>query len=1269
MSFEKFLIDFLGQLARDDFNQGRSFSAYLDRPVGERGGDEADIVDLKVTQTLLRALGFQDGEIEYNRAGAQGTRPDFKVSIPEYPRPCFIVEDKNTTEERLLRHAPQLEGYMRSYGAPRGILIDGRRLIAFDVAEAELTTSSDISLYNLVRAWRGESIFASQDTGAAALGPAERLQLHAFYARYSREAYANSTRLVEDLTRTRDGKWHAPDGSTWPSASVIPVVNANDNIDTFIENIRALIAEVQLDVEAQVNLRLDEHATYEEQLAVNPDDPRTSLEDAFSREVSVLIREAAALGLPQAVQNSVRDRLNAQYHRQTLRSIATTIKGELKRALSEQEAKRSIAADKAAGETKNNANSLFDGSPAPTGRARGPSRKKTQSLPAALDASLIRLERIIGTHNEQKAHLEEAFAAAIATQSAYQLWHDKVATVLMRTADEQRLRKEFAAQTAYVLIIRLLLIRISEDKGILDRMFTNGGLSVWFRDVEPRYLKYAQGRGTDYLLEMAYASAQHVYKHFYSQRELFDWYRPDRNLVIKVLHRLAGYDLQRIDHDLIGHIYSGYVQDEHKHETGMYYTPPEVVEYMLDRIGWRGSRITGSRLLDPACGSGTFLVVAARRLLEAHRAYYKTQGHADIPVSQIQHVLYAVRDSIYGLDLNPFACYLAETNLLVQVLDELKRALDASHPVTLDRFNVHNTDTLRYDPATQGVTSGTLAFPAEHLPVAEQIKARVGRFAEGFDYVVGNPPYVRADEQSEGLAEYRETVKTTHPIPDVRAALQMKWDLFVPFMALSQYLLRGNGRMAMITSDSIEGNAYAKPLRDWLTSRATVDEISFFPQVKLFSDAGVSNTITITTNSAPDPTHKTTRLWHSGPPPAVTKTDELAQTEAGEQVFRQRTASLMHKGAVPLGSICYVTTGMVIHADEKRFKGAFGKDELISPQQSDTHPKPFVEGKDIEPYEVTSLKYLEYGEGLRAPEKIRRPTFPELYDRPKLIAQRVVSTNAANNAQLIIDLGAWGDSNDFLTTTEGGVLVLPWASLAGVKNRSLEKKASESERRLLEKRSAGFDLLYIAGVLNSGTINDLLRNSRRDRSNIYPADFEALPVPQATPDQQEPIVTRVQKLHEHSMRFLALREAGWVLDLQDPSARSPIVLAGHDTMPLASAKVRWGLSVFEPDKPVGNLTVSSDGLHRGKRLAIGSASPISEKAWGYLARAFAGLPSGTTFTAAEAQGFLLPTDPNKAEAVFTERVAAEKEVAADIARWLELRREVDELVAALFNSA
>ncbi|MEX2536354.1 MAG: N-6 DNA methylase [Trueperaceae bacterium] len=1266
MTFTNFIDSLFGDLARDDFYQGHSFPDYLERPNSERSGDEADIVDLRVTQSLLRSLGYQESEIEYNRAGAQGTRPDFKVAIPEYPRPCFIVEDKNTTDDRLLKHGPQLEGYMRAYGAAKGILLDGKRLVAFDLAETGLSTSADVSLYNIVRSWRGESMFAAGASGAEALTAEARLILQAFYARFNREAYAHSARLVNDLTHTRDGSWHDLDGSTWPSESVIPVVSANENMDAFTENIRGLIREVQLDVEAQLNLRLDEHAEYEQQLTVNPDDPGATFDETFAKELTALVSDLRVLGLPDAVIETTRERLVEQYRRHTLRTLAATFKEALGKALAEVEVEQEQTEASSAPEVPAASSAaLFDVGDVPRVKVRPGKSRAKQSLTTGIEASLARLDRVITTRNEQRVRLEREFIDVLETQRAYRLWRDKVATLLMRTDEEPRLRREFAAQSAYVLIIRLLLIRISEDKGILDRMFTNGGLSIWFRDVEPRYLKYAQGRGTDYLLEMAYASAQHVYKHFYSQRELFDWYRPDRNLVITVLHRLAGYDLQRIDHDLIGHIYSGYVQDEHKHETGMYYTPPEVVEYMLDRVGWTGSEITGSRLLDPACGSGTFLVVAARRLLEAHRDYYRERGNDGIPVNQIQYVLNSIRDSIYGLDLNPFACYLAETNLLVQVLDEIKRALDANEPVAIDRFNVHNTDTLRYDATTMGVVAGTLAFPTEHLPVAEQIKLKAGDFKEGFRVTILNPPYVRADEGGEGLQQYRNAIKNEHPIQEVRDTLKRRWDLFIPFIAFAQYLLEPEGRMAVITSDSIEAVPYAQSLREQLVTTAQVDEVHFFPNQSLFADANVGSLILVTTAQTPSDTHETVQHWHSGPPTATPdKERTLNQQGHAQDVFRQHTSTLNMTGTIALEQICYVSYGVRLNSDERRFKGLFTKEDLISPFKDASHPKPYVEGKDIDAFEPTSIKYVEYGSGLRAPLQVSRPTFPALYDRPKLVAQRSVSSNQIDVAQVLLDDGTWQE--DFLITNESGIILMPWNALAGVSNRSLPA-LNNKVRQTGEQTSSRFSLAYITGVLNTSTVSDHLRATRRHKIHVFPDDFKAIPIPDVSEREQAPVAERALTLHGLAQEFAALRSSGWIVNTDSRVAHAPLTLpAGTRALPLGTAKVRWNLTVHTPDANLNRLTVKGETIYRGATAAISGPSTLAQGALAYLARTFQGHQEATTFTVLESHGLRIPADPKDAAAALETIESREQEVLGEIERFHELRQELNELVAALY---
>src|SRR6185312_2695253 len=99
-----------------------------------------------------------------------------------------------------------------------------------------------------------------------------------------------------------------------------------------------------------------------------------------------------------------------------------------------------------------------------------------------------------------------------------------------------------------------LLVRIMEDKGLTHRAFTNGGAALWFLQVEPQYLEYATGQGTQFLLELAYSSAQHLYAHFYSKSTVRDWYRPDRNAIVRLLHTLAFFDFRNIDRDIIGSV-------------------------------------------------------------------------------------------------------------------------------------------------------------------------------------------------------------------------------------------------------------------------------------------------------------------------------------------------------------------------------------------------------------------------------------------------------------------------------------------------------------------------------------------------------------------------------------------------------------------------------------------------------------------------------------------------------------------------------------------
>lgn len=86
-TFNAFLESFLGYLASPDFSAVGSLPDYLGLPDTERGGDEMPVVDNRITESLLAALGYAKSEWKYNQNNAD-SRPDFVVFIPEYPEPA-----------------------------------------------------------------------------------------------------------------------------------------------------------------------------------------------------------------------------------------------------------------------------------------------------------------------------------------------------------------------------------------------------------------------------------------------------------------------------------------------------------------------------------------------------------------------------------------------------------------------------------------------------------------------------------------------------------------------------------------------------------------------------------------------------------------------------------------------------------------------------------------------------------------------------------------------------------------------------------------------------------------------------------------------------------------------------------------------------------------------------------------------------------------------------------------------------------------------------
>ena len=157
--------------------------------------------------------------------------------------------------------------------------------------------------------------------------------------------------------------------------------------------------------------------------------------------------------------------------------------------------------------------------------------------------------------------------------------------------------------------------------------------------------------------------------------DLLSWYLNDWNSSIEeavreMIKRLNGYDPQTMElfpdetRDILKKIYQFLVPKQIRHDLGEYYTPDWLAERCLNQVGYgvKEKDLLKKRLLDPGCGSGTFLILAIKRAKE----------NATLKGIEPAKTLDLITKNIVGFDLNPLAVISARTNYLLAISDLLK---------------------------------------------------------------------------------------------------------------------------------------------------------------------------------------------------------------------------------------------------------------------------------------------------------------------------------------------------------------------------------------------------------------------------------------------------------------------------------------------------------------------------------------------------------------------------------------------------------------------
>jgi adenine-specific DNA-methyltransferase len=370
---------------------------------------------------------------------------------------------------------------------------------------------------------------------------------------------------------------------------------------------------------------------------------------------------------------------------------------------------------------------------------------------------------------------------------------------------------------------------------------------------------------------------------------------------------------------------------------------------------------------------------------------------------------------------------------------------------------------------------------------------------QGFSIVIANPPYVRADNPD--FKNQRDEIKKS----GLYETLYEKWDLFLPFIERGLKLLGDEGLLCYITSNSLLTSKFGFRLLDYIQQNDVPQFIDYFSDdTKIFEAGVVPVVFGIARNIISKSVKKT---FHVGTFNNIAQQEDIPLSDfrkLGRSAFKLDTSEYTLTGkTVELGDICYISVGMVLNADEKRAQGLFKVDDLISSVPTSINTKRYVEAKNIENWVVKRVRYLEW-DTKRCPKLIRRKTFPELYDRPKLMVGSLTG-------------GIYDDTG--LLTHHGIVVFVRFIELRGVENKSINAsitKFNSVTRSKLEIISQHFDLKYLLAILNSRFANEFLNSNRRHRlvNYFYPDDFRHLPIADITLQEQQPFINLVEKILE-----------------------------------------------------------------------------------------------------------------------------------------------------------
>ncbi len=453
--------------------------------------------------------------------------------------------------------------------------------------------------------------------------------------------------------------------------------------------------------------------------------------------------------------------------------------------------------------------------------------------------------------------------------------------------------------TVQQTIDRIIFLRIAEDRGVEEY----GRLKNTSPRPSPKEREKSQKAGYYEGLFEYFREADEKYN-----SGLFDFDKDKlsaslviddkvlKDIITQLYYPVSPYEFSVLSVEILGSAYEQFLgkqiklNDKHKvvieekpevrKAGGVYYTPQYIVEYIVENTigkltdGQTPAEVTEIKIVDPACGSGSFLIGAYDYLLKWHLNYYKPEfiTHSEtaadttvttkvreaairqrskLPLTPDGNLTTSLKkqillNNIYGVDLDTQAVEVTKLSLLLKCMEgETGSSINAEMRFgervlpTLDN-NIKSGNSLIdldfYETVQSSLSFGEgrgevkikpfswqKAFPKVFNPLRNSDKPSRN---PGFDVVIGNPPYVRQEMLSDIKHYLQKAYKVYHGMAD----------LYSYFFERGIGLLNENGLFGIIVANKWMRANYGEPLRKWFKQQE-IQQIIDFGDLPVFQNA------------------------------------------------------------------------------------------------------------------------------------------------------------------------------------------------------------------------------------------------------------------------------------------------------------------------------------------------------------------------------------------------------------------------------------------------